>query len=187
MLAEWLRPYAQSRRWCLSPDGHGGGRLKVVRSRAPRTAEVFLAPGVPGSLHDGDPARVTHPENSLGVGRIASISQRSRHAAGPSTPRSTRRIVKQQASPTAATGTKLKTDGFNGVKVFSATMVAQRESLGGVVTAWIAEHSHFEIIDIVVTQSSDSSFHCIAISVFYSETVATLPPGRRLTLAKPVP
>lgn len=118
------------------------------------------------------PARLTHHENSLGVGRIASISQRSRHAARPSTPRTTRRIVKQQASPTAATSTKLKTDGFNGVKVFSATMVAQRESLGGVVTAWIAGHSHFEIIDIVVTQSSDSSFHCIAISVFYREDVA---------------
>ena len=58
---------------------------------------------------------------------------------------------------------------FNGVKVFSATMMADRARIGDVVSAWIAEHARFEIVDIVVTQSSDSAFHCIAISLFYWE------------------
>ena len=58
---------------------------------------------------------------------------------------------------------------FNGIKVFSATMVAQRDALGGVVTDWIQAHPQLEIVDVVVSQSSDASFHCIAISVFYWE------------------
>jgi hypothetical protein len=56
---------------------------------------------------------------------------------------------------------------FNGVKIFSATMFAQREQLGETVTRWLAEHPEIELIDLVVTQSSDDAFHCIAISVFY--------------------
>lgn len=61
---------------------------------------------------------------------------------------------------------------FNGVKVFSATMVAQREQLGEVVSKWIASKKStqgFEIVDIVQSQSSDEAFHCIAITVFYNE------------------
>lgn len=56
---------------------------------------------------------------------------------------------------------------FNGVKVFSATMFADRGTLGEKVTAWIADHVGCEITDMVVTQSSDASFHCIAITIFY--------------------
>jgi hypothetical protein len=61
---------------------------------------------------------------------------------------------------------------FNGVKVFSATMVAARERLGEDVTAWITAHPEYTINEIVVTQSSDRDFHCIAISVFYTEQLA---------------
>ncbi len=57
---------------------------------------------------------------------------------------------------------------FNGVKVFSATMVADREQLGEKVTAWMAAHPQHKVTDIVITQSSDEAFHCIAITVFYS-------------------
>lgn len=60
---------------------------------------------------------------------------------------------------------------FNGVKVFSATMVADRDQLGEKVSAWMANHSHLTVTDIVVTQSSDEAFHCIAITVFYWEDV----------------
>lgn len=56
---------------------------------------------------------------------------------------------------------------FNGVKVFSATMVADRDQLGEKVSAWMANNSHLKVTDIVVTQSSDEAFHCIAITVFY--------------------
>jgi hypothetical protein len=59
--------------------------------------------------------------------------------------------------------------GFNGVKVFSATMVADRDQLGEKVTDWIAKNSHKKVTDIVITQSSDEAFHCIAITVFYWE------------------
>ncbi len=58
---------------------------------------------------------------------------------------------------------------FNSVKVFSATMVADRDQLGEKVTAWIAAHPEKKVTDLVVTQSSDEAFHCIAITVFYWE------------------
>jgi hypothetical protein len=58
---------------------------------------------------------------------------------------------------------------FNGVKVFSATMVADRDQLGEKVTAWIAAHPEKKVTEISVTQSSDEAFHCIAITVFYAE------------------
>ena len=58
---------------------------------------------------------------------------------------------------------------FNGLKVFSATMVADREKLGEKVTAWLADNDDLVITDFVVTQSSDEAFHCIAITVFYYE------------------
>ncbi|MCX5747059.1 MAG: hypothetical protein NT062_31700 [Proteobacteria bacterium] len=65
---------------------------------------------------------------------------------------------------------------FNGVKVFSATMVADREQLGEKVTAWMAQYRETrKVTDIVITQSSDEAFHCIAITVFYWEDV----PSRR--------
>lgn len=58
---------------------------------------------------------------------------------------------------------------FNGVKVFSATMVAERERLGDKVTDWLRQNDHIDVRDIVVTQSSDEAFHCIAMTVFYWE------------------
>ncbi len=58
---------------------------------------------------------------------------------------------------------------FNGVKVFSATMVADRDQLGEKVTAWLASNPNKKLTDIVITQSSDEAFHCIAITVFYFE------------------
>jgi len=61
---------------------------------------------------------------------------------------------------------------FNGVKVFSATMVADRDQLGEKVSAWMSSHPQLKVTDIVVTQSSDEAFHCIAITVFYWEDVA---------------
>ena len=58
---------------------------------------------------------------------------------------------------------------FNGVKVFSATMVADRDQLGEKVTAWMAHNPQLKVTDIIITQSSDEAFHCIAITVFYWE------------------
>ena len=58
---------------------------------------------------------------------------------------------------------------FNGVKVFSATMVSDRERLGDKVTEWINQNPGLEVRDMVVTQSSDEAFHCLAITVFFWE------------------
>ena len=58
---------------------------------------------------------------------------------------------------------------FNGVKVFSATMMNDRSKLGETVTEWIQSNPSFEITEIVVTQSSDEAFHCLAMTVFYFE------------------
>lgn len=58
---------------------------------------------------------------------------------------------------------------FTGVKVFSASMFAQRQQLGDTVTAWLAAHPELAIVDMVQTQSSDSAYHCLSISVFYAE------------------
>lgn len=71
---------------------------------------------------------------------------------------------------------------FNGVKVFSATMHMDRAVLGEKVTEWLAAHETYEIADMVVTQSSDHEFHCIAITVWYLDPAAanrTMPAGTR--------
>ncbi len=59
------------------------------------------------------------------------------------------------------------TNQFNGVKVFSATMAQDRDQLGEKLTAWLAERPALQVVDTVVTQSSDEAFHCLAITLFY--------------------
>ncbi len=58
---------------------------------------------------------------------------------------------------------------FNGVKIFSATMAQERDRLGDRITDWLRQNSTFEIVDTIVTQSSDEAFHCLVISLFYHE------------------
>ncbi len=71
--------------------------------------------------------------------------------------------------------TKKGSEGaFNGVRVFSATMVAKRQTLGEEVTRWLEESQArpgFEIVDIVVRQSSDATFHCFSLVLFFREDV----------------
>ena len=62
---------------------------------------------------------------------------------------------------------------FNSVKVFSATMMADRSNLGEDVTTWMHEHPDYEIVEITVTQSSDSAFHCLALTVFFNDPSAS--------------
>ncbi len=54
-----------------------------------------------------------------------------------------------------------------GVKVFSATKARDRELLGELITSWIRDHPELELVDKIVTQSSDSEFHCLTITLFY--------------------
>jgi hypothetical protein len=57
---------------------------------------------------------------------------------------------------------------FTGVKVFSATKAKDREELGEAVTRWLRSNA-VEVVDRVVTQSSDDEFHCLTIVLFYRE------------------
>jgi hypothetical protein len=58
---------------------------------------------------------------------------------------------------------------FNGVKVFSATMMADRDQLGEKITSWLEANPQVKISEAIVTQSSDEAFHCLAITLFYWE------------------
>ncbi len=56
---------------------------------------------------------------------------------------------------------------FTGVKVFSTTLARDRENMGENITKWLKENPNVEVVDRVVTQSSDKEFHCLTITLFY--------------------
>jgi hypothetical protein len=56
---------------------------------------------------------------------------------------------------------------MTGAKVFTATKARDRDGLGDVLTRWIQDNPKVQIIDKVVTQSSDREFHCLSITIFY--------------------
>ncbi|GMU62207.1 MAG: hypothetical protein IT380_09185 [Myxococcales bacterium] len=58
---------------------------------------------------------------------------------------------------------------FTGVKVFSATKAKEREELSENITRWLKSNSDLEIVDKVVTQSSDNEFHCFSMTIFYKQ------------------
>lgn len=58
---------------------------------------------------------------------------------------------------------------FSGVRVFSTTLARERENMGENITKWIRENPGVEIVDKVVTQSSDKEFHCLTITLFYRD------------------
>ena len=56
---------------------------------------------------------------------------------------------------------------FTGMKIFSTTLARDREVMGDTITRWLQENQLLEIVDKIVTQSSDSEFHCLTITLFY--------------------
>ena len=58
---------------------------------------------------------------------------------------------------------------FTGMKVFSTTLARDREAMGDNITRWLHDNQQFEIVDKIVTQSSDKEFHCLTITLFYRE------------------
>ena len=50
---------------------------------------------------------------------------------------------------------------------FATEMIIKASLLGEKITAWIADNPLNELVEIDVTQSSDASFHCIALTIFY--------------------
>jgi hypothetical protein len=65
-----------------------------------------------------------------------------------------------------------------GFKVFSATLHREREYLGDRFTEWLRDHPEATVDDVVITQSSDQSHHCLTITVRYivPETFSPPPP-----------
>ena len=58
---------------------------------------------------------------------------------------------------------------FTGVKVFSATKAKEREELGETISRWLRANPTLEIVDQVVSQSSDDEFHCLSFVFFYRQ------------------
>jgi hypothetical protein len=56
---------------------------------------------------------------------------------------------------------------FTGVKVFSTTLARDRETMGETITKWLQNNPGVEVVDRVVTQSSDKEFHCLTVTLFY--------------------
>jgi len=62
---------------------------------------------------------------------------------------------------------------FTGMKIFSTTLARDREQMGDTITRWLTENQQVEIVDKIVTQSSDKEFHCLTITLFYRERART--------------
>jgi hypothetical protein len=58
---------------------------------------------------------------------------------------------------------------FSGMKIFSTTLARDREQMGDNITRWLRDNPQYEIVDKIVTQSSDKEFHCLTITLFYRE------------------
>ena len=58
---------------------------------------------------------------------------------------------------------------FTGMKIFSTTLARDREQMGDTITRWLADNPNIEVVDKIVTQSSDKEFHCLTITLFYRE------------------
>ena len=58
---------------------------------------------------------------------------------------------------------------FTGMKIFSTTLARDREAMGDNITRWLTDNPGLEIVDKIVTQSSDKEFHCLTITLFYRE------------------
>ena len=48
-------------------------------------------------------------------------------------------------------------------------MAQERDQLGEKITLWLSAHPGVEIVDKIVTQSSDEAFHCLAITLFFND------------------
>lgn len=65
---------------------------------------------------------------------------------------------------------------FTGVKIFSATLAEQRAALGETVTQWLRLNPQLEVVEKVVTQSSDNRFHCLTLVLFFRRSTEAVQP-----------
>jgi len=62
---------------------------------------------------------------------------------------------------------------FTGMKILSTTLARDRDVMGETITRWLHDNAALEIVDKIVTQSSDKEFHCLTITLFYRERPRT--------------
>lgn len=74
---------------------------------------------------------------------------------------------------------------FTAVKVFSSTMARDREVLGERITEWLRAHPELQLVDTVVTQTSDDEYHCLSITLFLAGT-SEADPAAAPSLVRPV-
>lgn len=71
------------------------------------------------------------------------------------------------AAPAAAGSTEVaKAGAFSAVKVFWGSFSETRNALGEQITDWLRQHPELTVVDCVVTQSADSGYHCLTITLF---------------------
>ena len=58
---------------------------------------------------------------------------------------------------------------ITGCKVFSATKARDRAELGDRVNDWLSANRNINVVDMVLTQSSDREFHCVTFTLFYTD------------------
>jgi hypothetical protein len=101
-----------------------------------------------------------------GGGILSLLSQRIFHSAGRSPAGNEVDVARASAQATNDEGARVL--DVTGVKVFSATKAKERELLGEVITDWMrTNQDRVDIVDKIVTQSSDSEFHCLTITLLY--------------------
>ena len=52
---------------------------------------------------------------------------------------------------------------------FVVAVAQVADQLGEKITTWLSAHPGVEIVDKIVTQSSDEAFHCLAITLFFND------------------
>lgn len=56
---------------------------------------------------------------------------------------------------------------FTDVKVFSVSTYGARLELSDRINEWLAQNRDIEIVDKEILQSSDASFHCYTLTLFF--------------------
>ncbi len=54
---------------------------------------------------------------------------------------------------------------IDGIKVFSASRVEERNALGSEIGKWLDEHGDVEVVETIVTQSSCAAHHCVTVTL----------------------
>ena len=68
--------------------------------------------------------------------------------------------------------TRAAKSAISAVKVFSATKGRDRDQLGDRVASWVNANPQLEVLQVVVSLSSDRRFHCLSLVLLCAERAA---------------